>query len=144
MGEHVKRFKNREEEARFWDETDLERLSPDELEELKVRRPTPPLSSTFAIRFDPKTVELLRQVARIQNRRPTQLVREWVLERLQLERSAGVLADSTGQYPRDFELLLRRRILESLFANIPVAAEAALQEVLDRADQEERALSREA
>jgi hypothetical protein len=144
MGEHVRRFRNREDEARFWDDADLKRLSPDEIEEVKVDRPGRPLSSTFAIRFDPKTVELLRQVARMQNRRPTQLVREWVLERLQLERSAGVLTESTGDYPRDFELLLRRRILESLFANIPAAAEAALQEVLDRADQEEQALSKDA
>lgn len=136
MGQHTRKYKNRDDEARFWLETDLERLSPDEYEEAEVRRPPGPLSATFAIRFDPKTVEFLRQVARAHNRRPTQLVRDWVVERLQLERMVGVLAEPTGRFPTDFELMLRGRIIDSLFRHIPLAAEAALQEVLDRADQE--------
>ena len=140
MGEHIPKFKNREEEARFWDETGLESLSPDELTEVEVARPPRPLSTTFAVRFDPKTIELLRRVAASHHRRPTQLVRDWVLERLQLERSVGVLAEPTGRFPSDFEMHLRQRIVDSLFSHIPTAAEAALQEVLDRADQETTSL----
>jgi hypothetical protein len=140
MGEHIRHFKNRQDEARSWDETGVDRLSPDEYEEVKVTRPERPLSSTFAIRFEPRTVALLRQVARAYNRRPTQLARDWVLERLQLERSVGVLAEPTGRFPIDFERTLRAKIVDSLFSHIPAAADAALQEVLDRADQEADAL----
>jgi hypothetical protein len=143
MGEQIPKFKSREEEARFWDDTDLERLSPDEYQEVTTSRPDRPLSATYAVRFDPKTVELLRHVARIHNRRPTQLARDWILERLQLERTVGALAEPTGRYPSDFEIVLRRRILETLFAHIPDAAEAAIQEVLDRGDQEAAALGAE-
>ena len=144
MGEHIPKFKNREEEARLWDETGLERLSPDELAEVDVARPQRPLSTTFAVRFDPKTIELLRRVAASHHRRPTQLVREWVLERLQLERTVGVLAEPTGRFPTDFEMHLRQKIVNSLFSHIPSAAEAALQEVLDRADQEGASIREEA
>jgi len=144
MGEHIAKFKNREEEARFWDETGLERLSPDEPEETDVARPPSALSTTFAVRFDPKTVELLRRVAAAHHRRPTQLVREWVVERILLERSVGVLAEPTGRFPSDFEMHLRQRIVNSLFSHIPVAAEEALQEVLDRADQESAAVREQA
>jgi hypothetical protein len=140
MGEHLGKFKNREEEARFWDEADLERISPDEFEEIKPRPRSRPLSTTFAIRLDPATVELLRRVADAHHRRPTQLVRDWLIERLSLERSVGVLAEPSGRFPTDFEVVLRRRIVEALFSHIPAAAEEALQEVLDRADQEVAAL----
>lgn len=136
MGEHLKKFGSIEEEARFWARTGLERLSSEELEETSVDRPQAPLSTTFAVRFDQGTVELLRRVARVQGLGPTQLVRAWVLERLRLEREAGALATPTSQFPTDFELTLRKKILDSLLASIPLAVEEAMQEVLSRADRE--------
>ncbi|MGH2765510.1 MAG: hypothetical protein ACRDKA_06325 [Actinomycetota bacterium] len=136
MGEHIPKFKNREEEAAFWQKTGLDRLSPDQYEEVEVERSERPLSATFAVRFEPKTVDLLRRVARSLQVGPTQLVRAWVLERLKIERSVGVLSASSTDFPSDFEMHLRRTIVEKLFENIPDAAEKALQEVLDRADQD--------
>lgn len=136
MGEHVPKFKNLEEEAAFWESTGLDQLSPDEYEQVEVERSDRPLSATFAVRLDPNTVELLRRVARSMNVGPTQLVRAWVLERLKIERSVGVLSPRSSDYPSDFEVHLRRTIVDKLFENIPAAAENALQEVLDRADQD--------
>jgi hypothetical protein len=136
MGEHIPKFKSREEEAAFWQKTGLDQLSPDEYEEVQVERPDRPLSATFALRLDPRTVELLRRVARSMEVGPTQLVRAWVLERLKIERSVGVLSETSSDFPSDFEIHLRRTIVDKLFESIPVAAERALQEVLDRADME--------
>lgn len=136
MGEHIPKFKNREEEAAFWEKTGLDQLSPDEYAEVEVERPERALSATFAVRLDPKTVELLRRVARSMDVGPTQLVRAWVLERLKIERSVGVLSEGSSDFPSDFEIHLRRTIVDKLFENIPAAAEKAMQEVLDRADSE--------
>lgn len=136
MGEHVPKFSSKEEEAEFWQNTDLGQIAPDELEEVQVERPRRPLSTTFAVRFDEKTIALLRDVARSRGLGATQLVRAWVIERLGIERAVGVLAKRTSDFPSDFELALRQRIVDTLMENIPIAAEAAMQEVLDRADQE--------
>lgn len=140
MGEHVPTFGSREEEAEFWQTTGLDALAPSELEEAQLERPERPLSTTFAVRFDTRTVELLRRVARAQQVGPTQLVRAWVLERLRLERSVGVLADPRSDFPPDFELTLRRKVVDTLMSKLPEAAEEAIQEVLDRADQESATL----
>jgi len=139
MGEHIPAFKTREEEADFWQKTGLDQLAPGQLEAVEVERPSRPLSVTFAVRFDPETVERLRAVARSQGVGPTQLVRRWVLERLRIERVAGSLASRPGEY-QELESILRQRVLETLMEQIPQAVEAAMQEVLDRADQERRAL----
>ncbi|HEV8683312.1 MAG TPA: hypothetical protein VGS09_11170 [Actinomycetota bacterium] len=136
MGEHIPKFDSKEEEARFWQRRGVDQLSPDQYEEVEVERPARPLSATFAVRFEPKTVELIRHVARSQGLGATQLVRSWVLERLTIEKAVGVLAERIGEFPSDFELRLRRTIVDTLFANIPAAAEKAMQEVLDRFDQE--------
>jgi hypothetical protein len=136
MGEHIPKFDSKEEEARFWQKTGVDQLSPDQYEEVEVERPGRPLSATFAVRFDPRTVELIRHVARSQGLGATQLVRTWVLERLTIEKAVGVLAETTSEFPSDFELRLRRTIVDTLFGNIPAAAEKAMQEVLDRLDQE--------
>lgn len=141
MGEHIPKFESREEEQRFWDETDLEDLSPEQLEEIKIPRPARPLSATFAVRFDDKTLEAIRRVAKAHGLGPTQLVRSWVLERLNLERRAGTLAERSGEYPAEIEIAMRRRIVDTLIRTIPAAAEEALQEVLHQADQETNLLS---
>lgn len=136
MGEHIPAFGSREEEVEFWEKTGLEALAPGELEEVEVERPQRPLSTTFAVRFDARTVGLLRRVAKAQQLGPTQLVRAWVLERLRLEQSVGVLAEPRSDFPADFELTLRRTVVDTLMAKLPEAAEEAIQDVLDRADQE--------
>ncbi len=144
MGEHVPKFGTRQQEADFWEKTGVDQLAPDQLEEVAVRRPERPLSTTFAVRFDQRTVELIRQIARAHALGPTQLVRAWVLERLRIEESVGILAQPISQFPSDFEVALRKKIVDALFSRIPAAAEEALQEVLDRADQEAAALHRDA
>lgn len=140
MGKHVPKPKSREEEAAFWQKTGLEQLAPDQYEEVDVERPDQPLSATFAVRFDPKTVELVRRVARSQGLGATQLVRAWVLERLKIEQAVGSLARPTSDFPSNFELELRRTIVANLMRTIPDAAEAAMQEVLERADVEAEGL----
>jgi hypothetical protein len=139
MGERIPTFETKEQEAAFWEETGLEQLAPGELEPAELERPRRPLSATFAIRLDPETVERLRALARLQGIGPTQLVRRWVLERLRIERAAGALATRPGGY-RELESVLRQRVLDTLMEQIPQAVEAAMQEVLDRADQERQAL----
>ena len=118
----------------------LEQLAPDQVEETDVSRDSRPRSVTFAVRLDPKTIELLRRIAKLRQVGATQLVRSWVLERLRLERSAGALAKTTSGFPREFEVTVRQRILDALMDHIPEAVEEAMQEVLDRADQETAAL----
>lgn len=83
-------------------------------------------------------MELLRAVARRHGVGPTQLVRRWVLERLRIERAAGSLASGPGGY-EELESILRQRVLDTLMEQIPQAVQVAMQEVLDRADQERRA-----
>lgn len=139
MGERIPTFETKEEEAAFWEKTGLEQLASSELEPVELERPRRPLSTTFAVRFDPQTVERLRALARLQGIGPTQLVRRWVLERLRIERAAGALAVRPGEY-QELESILRQRVLDTLMEQIPQAVEAAMQEVLDRADQERRAL----
>jgi hypothetical protein len=82
MGEHIPQFDSLEEEAAYWDKTDLTTLSPDEVEEVQVDRPERPLSATFAIRLDRETLEAVRAMARSKGLGPTQLVRSWILERV--------------------------------------------------------------
>jgi hypothetical protein len=136
MGEHVPKFLSREEEIRFWDTHDLETLSPDELEEIKVQRPERPPTSTFAIRLDQRTIEVIRYIAKARGLGPTQLVRSWVLERLSLERKAGRLADTTTEFPQELERSMRDDIVRALLASAPEAVECALQSALERVDQE--------
>lgn len=139
MGEHIPTFKTREDEAEFWQRTGIDQLAPDQLEHIVIERPERPLSATFAVRLEPDTIEQLRAVARLQGIGPTQLVRHWILERLRLERAAGTIATKPSDY-QELEVVLRQRILETLMEQIPAAVESALQEVLDRADQERQAL----
>jgi hypothetical protein len=135
----VPRVRSREDEAAFWQDTKLEELEPDQLESAELERPRRPLAVTFAVRFEPETIEQLRSIARRQGIGPTQLVRQWVLERLRMERAAGALASAPGEVA-GLESLIRQRVLDALMERIPEAVEEATQEVLDRADQERQAL----
>lgn len=53
--------------------------------DLKLEPYRPPPLLTFALRLDVKTIRRLREVSRRQQKRPTQLVREWIVERLEAE-----------------------------------------------------------
>jgi aryl-alcohol dehydrogenase-like predicted oxidoreductase len=139
MSKRVPHFENRDDETAFWQRTKLEDLGTDQLEQTELERPPRPLSATFAVRFDRETIERLRAIARRQGIGPTQLVRQWVLERLHIERAAGALASRPGEY-QELESILRQRVLDALMERIPEAVEEAMQEVLDRADQERQAL----
>ena len=134
MGERIERFDSKEEERRFWNKTPLESIAPGELEEAKVDRPSRPLSTTFAIRLDQKSVEDLREVARLLGVRPTQLARSWILDRLRLERQVGVLAEHSTDLG-DLETSVRIRIVDTLMAAAPKIAERALDLVIEDKDQ---------
>jgi len=72
----------RAEERAFYDDTDYAELDLERAEDVQVaRRPEP--RSTFALRLDAKTIEQLRDVAQRYGTRPTQIARDWIVERLE-------------------------------------------------------------
>jgi predicted transcriptional regulator len=107
----------RDAERSFYDDTDYADVDLELAEDVQVvRQPAP--RSTFALRLDGSTIERLRELARRRGRRPTQLAREWLIERLEREqqgagedRFEGRLADLerafvrlTGSYSRGTKL----------------------------------------
>jgi hypothetical protein len=129
MGEHIPKFKSEEEEVAFWDKTSVTSLSPDLVEEIQVERPPRPLSSTFAIRLDQRSVTLLREIASEYSLGPTQLVRKWVNERIKIELEAGVLAPNKTSFNPGLERIIRKQVIEALMQQVPTAAAAALDQV---------------
>jgi hypothetical protein len=113
MGKKIPTFSSYEEEAEFWDTTDITTIDPSELEEVEIEVSTP-LSVSFAVRLDPPTVAALRATADRRGLGVTQLVRSWILERLAIEAPGG----STGR-----ESALQRRIhvqvVDQLMAQVP-------------------------
>ena len=79
--EPIPEFKSREEEAEFWDTHDLADYW-DGFKPVRVRF-AKNLSQGITIRFDPDTLERLRQEASKKGIGPTTLARMWILERLQ-------------------------------------------------------------
>jgi predicted DNA binding CopG/RHH family protein len=75
-------FKNREEEAAFWDTHDLTDYW-DEFKPVKVKF-AKNLSEGLTIRLDPATLEKLRHKAAKKGIGPTTLIRMWVREHLQV------------------------------------------------------------
>lgn len=73
-------FKNRMEEARFWE---THRISDfmDELKPVNVRF-AKNLSEGITIRFDPPTIKKLKEIAHNKGLGPTTLARMWILEHL--------------------------------------------------------------
>lgn len=134
-GKKIPDFASLEEEAAFWDNTSLDELDPDQLEEVEIERPAR-LRATFAVRLDADTVTDIRALAKSAGVGPTQLVRSWVLERLRIERAVGGLREHATDLPADLEALIRKRVVDGLLAAIPAVGEKALQEVLDKADQD--------
>jgi CopG antitoxin of type II toxin-antitoxin system len=77
----IPEFKSREEEAKFWDTHSIADYR-DELKRVRVRV-AKNLSEGLTVQFDPQTLEQLRTRARRKGIGPTQLVRMWVMERLE-------------------------------------------------------------
>jgi predicted DNA binding CopG/RHH family protein len=77
----IPQFATREEEARWWDTHDL----ADYQDEFKTVRAhfAKNLSEGITIRFDPETLNTLRQQAKKKGIGPTTLARMWILERLE-------------------------------------------------------------
>lgn len=76
-------------EQALYDDMDYADLDLERAEDVHVvRRPGP--RSTFAIRLDGKTIQELRDVAGRYGTRPTQIAREWLVERLGEERRRGM------------------------------------------------------
>lgn len=74
-------FKNRQEMAEWWDTHDAGDYW-DELKTVKVKF-AKNLSEGITIRFDPKTLNKLREQANKKGLGPTTLARMWILEHLQ-------------------------------------------------------------
>lgn len=72
-------FKNREKEAKFWEENYKETWKKGKPVKVKFAKN---LSQTLNIRLDPPTVALVRNKARAKGLGPTQLIRMWIMERI--------------------------------------------------------------
>jgi hypothetical protein len=72
-------------ERHLVDETDFGDVDLEEAVGVEIDRRVQP-RSTFAIRLDGETIDALREVASRYKTRPTQLAREWIIERLRHER----------------------------------------------------------
>jgi hypothetical protein len=84
-GPRVLPFKNREEEAEFWDKhSPLE--FEDEFVEVKQVKVARPLSHILAVRLDARTIDRLAEVGRAKGLGPSTLARMWLLERLEREK----------------------------------------------------------
>ncbi len=73
-------FRSHEQEAKFWDTHDIADYQ-EELKPIKVRF-AEHLSGGITVRFDPRTLNLLRTQAKESGIGPTTLIRMWVIEKL--------------------------------------------------------------
>jgi hypothetical protein len=134
-GTRIPRFESREAEARFWSETSLDELAPDQLTKTTVALGDRP-QVTFAVRLDDRTIELLRRIARVNGLGAALQVRRWIIERLQLERSVGALVEPSGHLPGELERSIRQQVLSIFLDRLPDVVDVAMRDVLDRADHE--------
>jgi len=81
MRSTIPEFKNREEEAKFFDTHDMADFQ-DEFKTVKAKFARN-LSEGITIRFDEKTLTKLRKIAHERGLGPTTLARMWVMEHLQ-------------------------------------------------------------
>ncbi len=79
----IPQFKSHAEEAKFWETHSLADYW-DEFKPVRARF-AKNLSEVLPVRFDVETLEQLRAQAQKKGLGPTQLVRMWVLERLQMK-----------------------------------------------------------
>jgi len=80
MRSTIPEFKNREEEAKFFDTHDMADFQ-DEFKIIKAKF-NKNLSSGITIRFDDKTLGKIREIAQEKGIGPTTLARMWILEHL--------------------------------------------------------------
>lgn len=137
--EQIPEFASREEEVKFWENVSLDKIDPSEVEEVEVPRGRRPLSATFAVRFDANTIQLIRQIAKERGLGPTQLVRAWVLERLRIERAAGVLTERASELGSSEDVELRKKVMNTIMTNLSDVIDQTVQEALQRVDQERAA-----
>jgi predicted DNA binding CopG/RHH family protein len=83
----IPEFKNRQEEAEFWDTHSIADFW-DELKPVKVTF-AKNLSAGITIRLDQPTIQAVRAEARSKGIGPTTLIRMWVLERVNKGRPAS-------------------------------------------------------
>lgn len=99
------------------------------------RDPSPALP--FAFRLDADVLEAVRVIAKERGMGPTQLVRAWVIDRVRLEREAGLLKlPTTSDYPSDFEHFLRRKVVDLLMSKLADLANAAVESITEQMDHE--------
>ena len=72
-------FKDRNKEAKFWEEHFDEAWKAGTSAKVKFAKN---LSSAINIRLDPKALEIVREQAQKKGLGPTQLIRMWVMERI--------------------------------------------------------------
>lgn len=127
-------FESQDHEAKFWDNTELTEIKDSVRTVDAFERPVGPLSATFAIRVDARTLEEVRDLATLYNVGPTQLVRGWIVDRLNLERRVGGLAPhSTGLDPNT-EINFRRHAVENVIEVLPDVADRVLATALQEYD----------
>ena len=81
----IPEFKNREEEAKFWETHSFSEFS-DELKSVNVKF-AKNLSEGITIRFDEPTLTKIRAIAHKKGLGPTTLARMWILDHLQRQKS---------------------------------------------------------
>jgi len=72
-------FKDRDNEAKFWEEHFDEALATGKPVNLKFAKN---LSETLNIRLDPSTITEVREQAKAKGLGPTQLIRMWIMEKV--------------------------------------------------------------
>lgn len=72
-------FKNREKEARFWEKNYRQTWKNGKPIKIKFARN---LSETLNIRLDAETLHIVRDQARKKGLGPTQLIRMWIMEKI--------------------------------------------------------------
>jgi hypothetical protein len=123
MGKKIPKFRSWDEEAAFWDTTDVTTIDPSELEEVTIDVAAP-LSVSFAVRLDAATVAALREVAERRGLGVTQLVRSWILERLAIERSGA-----EGRRESALHRRIHDRVVERVMAQVPLFVREITEEI---------------
>lgn len=72
-------FKDREEEARFWEGHFNEEFTDGKPIKVTFSKN---LSQTLNVRLDPETISIVRHEAEAKGLGPTQLIRMWIMERI--------------------------------------------------------------
>jgi hypothetical protein len=127
-------FSSPDKEAKFLEHTDLTDLAPAIRAMPDLDRPRRSPTTTFAIRLDTITLEHIRDLATLYDIGPTQLVRQWVVERLRLEKEVGGLAPSSTGLDPQAEIDFRRHAIENVMEVLPAVTDKVLASALEEFD----------